>query len=322
MKTKLFLIFLISILNFGIIKAQNYFEYIEYFIQDISMFNSKLSASMAERIPIMANISNPDASTNLSNHIFTGGITVGSAFTPNFYASLTQDANYKLINVSDDIGISEDLNYLPLPLFTLFAKINTFSEWNIGAKINFIPSFERENFKFSVFTFTALAQKSLFKLGSESGLSLTPFFTYAKGSASYTTKPYVIPFSINNADFTLSGILNFELDFKLYSIGAEAKISQKLLFFHPFAGAMIYANFGETAVSTTPSIELRLINPPQLLLKTDLDFLEEKASPEAFMLDMFAGFEVSAFIVKIGFRLDYEINTSSLAAQFGVRFLL
>ncbi len=323
MKKKLLLtIFIIFITYLGIAKTQTPTDYINYFIQDISLFNSLLASSMAQRIPIMANVNNIDASTNLNGHIFTGGITIGSTFTPDFYSSLTKDANYKLIDVDKHLGIDEDLDYLPLPAFTIFGKINSFSNWNIGAKINFFPTFERENFKFKTFTFNVFAQKSLLKFGNESGLSITPFFTYCNGSASYATDPYTVPFSINNLNFTIDGILNFNLDYNLYSIGAEAKISQKLLFFHPFMGAMLYTNFGNTTVSTTPTVELKLINPPQLLLKTTLDLLEEKASPEAFLLNIFGGFEFSTLIIKIGFRIDYEIATSSLSAQFGLRFLI
>lgn len=320
---KLFLMNLIILmLNTGLLMAQDYLEYINYFIQDISLFNVKLSESMAKRIPVMANVGNPDASTNLSGHIFTGGIHIGAALTPNFYLSLNQDADYKLIDISEDIGIEEDMNYLPLPSFTIFGKVNTFSGWSIGAKINFIPTFEQENFKFDIFTITAYAQKSLVKLGNESGVSLSPFFTYCKGSASYITDPYVVPFTFNNIDFSINGVLDFNLDFNLYSVGAEAKASQKLLFFHPYVGGLIYTNFGEARAGTTPSIELRIVNPPQLLLKTDLDFIEEKGSPELFMLDVFGGFEFSALILKVGVRLDYEIITNSFSVQFGIRFLI
>lgn len=322
MKKIIFINLIILILHFGLAIAQDYLEYINYFIQDVSLFNSKLSESMAKRIPVMANIVNPDASSNLSGHIFTGGINIGATLTPNFYYSLTQDANYKLIDISKDIGIESDLNYLPLPSFTIFGKVNTFSGWSLGAKINFIPTFERENFKFDIFTFTGYAQKSLLKLGNESGISLSPFFTYCKGSASYLTDPYSVPFTFNDIDFSINGVLNFNLNFNFYSLGAEAKASQKLLFIHPYVGGLVYTNFGEAKVGTRPSIELRIVKPPQLLLKTDLAYIEEKGSPQVLMLNVFGGLEFSMFILKMGVRLDYEIVTDSFSVQLGVRFII
>lgn len=311
-------IFLIAI---GNIYPQDFFEYINYFLSDISTFNQQLSKSMADRIPIVANIGPMDASTNLSGHLFTIGISIGSALTPDFYSSLTKDASYNLIDINNDIGVPSDLNYLPLPSLNIFGKFKTFTGWDISARFGYIP-FDTKDFHYNSFTFSFGLNHSILNFGNESGLSISPFFTYSKGSATYTSNEFSLPFEIANINFSLDSQLDFQLDWNLSSLGIETKVSKSLLFFHPFVGSMIFTNWGNASVSTTPTINIRMINPPRLLLKEKKDLIKKESSPQAFLLNVFGGAELSILALKLGIRLDYELLTSAFSFQIGFRLII
>jgi len=306
----------------GFIFSQDYFQYIEWFTEDVTTFNTQLSSSMAHRIPVMANLGSIDSSTNMGGHLFTAGLSIGSAFTPDFFTSLTDGVTYHLIDVTDDMDIKNDLNYLPLPVYNIYGKVRTFTNWDLSARINFVPSFETENFKFSsAFSLNVALNRSLIKLGDFAGVSIAPFFTYTNGTVSYLPNKIVVPFSVLGEDFRLEGQPEIKLNWALYSFGAEAKVSTNLLFFHPFGGATAYTNAGSTSVSTNPTIEIWKADPETLLLRTNLDLGEVEGKPEAFQASLFGGFEISAAIVKLGIRIDYELVTSALAAQLGFRIL-
>jgi len=320
MKNLIMIVFILLIVG-GNVYSQEFIEYLDYFLSDISTFNQQLSKSMADRIPIAANIGPMDASSNLSGHLFTAGISIGSAFTPDFFTSLTKDASYKTIDINDDIGIPSDLNYLPLPSLNIFGKFKTFTGWDISARFGYIP-FDTKDFHYDSFTFNFALNHSILNLGNESGLSISPFFTYAKGSATYKSNEFSLPFEIANIDFSLDSQLDFQLDWHLSSLGIETKISKNLLFFHPFVGSMIFTNWGTVSVSTTPTVSIRMINPPELLLSEKMDLIKKESSPQAFLLNIFGGAELSILALKLGIRLDYELITSSFSFQLGFRFII
>lgn len=302
--------------------SQDYQQYLEWFQQDVTTFNTQLSSSMARRLPIMTNLGSVDSSTNMGGHIFTVGIGIGSALTPDFYNSLTQGATYHLIDVNTTMGIKKDLNYLYLPAFNIYGKIRATSNWAFSGRINYLPSFERENFHFKAFTLNLALNRSLIKIGDFAGVSIAPFFTYANGSTTYSPKKIMLPFSVLGEDFRLESQLDINLDWNLYSFGAEGKVSVNLLFFHPFGGAVVYTNAGNTEVSTNPTVEVWMVDPPTKLIHTTLDMGKVKGSPESFQTNIFGGFEISAGLVKLGLRIDYEVMSSSFAAQLGIRILI
>lgn len=317
---KAFFLFLL-IIFFNTAYSQDFSQYIEDFISDVSTFNQQLSKSISDRIPVVSNLGSTDASTNLSGHLFTIGLSFGSAFTPDFYSSLSKNISYKLIDIDDDIGIPSDLNYLPLPTLNIFGKFKTFTGWDLSARFAYIP-YDTKDFHYNSFTFNIALNHSLIKLGDESGLSFSPFFTYSKGDATYTSNEFSLPFKIANVNFSLDSQLNLKLDWSLSSLGIEGKVGKKLLFFHPYAGSLLFTNWGNASVSTTPIISIRIKNPPHLLLKEKLDLIEKKSSPEAFYLDIFGGAEISVLALKLALRIDYELITSSFSIQIGLRFLI
>jgi hypothetical protein len=285
---------------------------------DLQVIAESLSNLFGPNIGSMTFLGDPVGYSTVPH--FAIGIAGGAALVP--ASSINSGSSAQL-----DLG---DLSYLPLPAVGAVGKANI-KGFELGLKVAGIPTIQAGGAQVNSLI---LGGKVRYRLLDKKfvlvrlGASVGGFYEYTTGNVTFvdqTTMPVYEDVDTDGQDEHIANLnttAGFASEWSGSTVGGEAQVNAKILFFNIFAGARLSKSFGNaktvmdgvTSLTAQPGYGAFVTDDPGTATS-----ISTEAGPSGVDTTAFGGVEFKILPVTVAARGSYNIKSENYTVDAGAR---